>query len=171
MLESFKTAMANQYFKFKMKKIFVNRSCNKEIESFETFLSYGYIDCDLDYSLFALMGLDNDACIIGAISKHYYYNWVEFKFLGNEYVFYPRHETIIPKESFYKSINPKINWSFSKETIYNSFCLKTVVEGKHYIIKKLYNKDSSISDVFENSEIFLFKNKIIKFIGYREPEG
>ena len=111
---------ANRYFIKKTKKVYIEK-CTK-IESFEEYLNHRYRDACYYYSAYSLMGLKSDDFLVrGYIdldnSKDYHHGWVEFKFDENEYVFDSKINSVIPKQEWYESLNPRIDYRKTQKKI------------------------------------------------------
>ena len=115
---------ANQYFIKMTKKVYIE-NCIK-IETFEEYLNHRYCDECYYYSAYALMGLNPDDFLVrGYIDldgyKDYHHGWVEFKFEGNEYVFDSKINDVVPKQEWYESFKPKIDFRETQKKILDDY--------------------------------------------------
>lgn len=115
---------ANQYFKQKTKKVYIEQG--SKIESFEEYLYHRYADNCYYYSAYALMGLKPDDFLIrGYIDlpyrKYYYHGWVEFKFEENEYVFDSMIKGVVPKQEWYERYNPRVEYRKTQKEILDKY--------------------------------------------------
>ena len=106
------------------KKVYIEK-CTK-IESFEEYLNHRYRDACYYYSAYSLMGLKSDDFLVrGYIdldnSKDYHHGWVEFKFDENEYVFDSKINSVIPKQEWYESLNPRIDYRKTQKKILDDY--------------------------------------------------
>lgn len=162
--------LANRYFDRRMRTIFIDRVCAKGIETFEKYLSYRYQDNCYYYSGYAIIGLNNDDYLIRGdlcISDDfiwkdggYSHGWVEFKYMGKEYVFDSMCRSIVPKAEWYEEFNPNVKFKYSKKEIIESFKDKLQNIAKNCYEVKGTNISSYYTDtVYEHGKLFMHGKK------------
>lgn len=182
MIEQLELLMANRYFDRRMRTIFIDRACEKGVETFEKYLSYRYRDNCLYYSGYAIMGLNNDDYLIRGnlcISDDfiwrnggYLHGWIEFNYKGKEYVFDSMCIGVVPKAEWYEEFKPKIKFKHSKKEIIESFKDKLQTVSKNCYEVQGSNISSYYTDtVYEHGKLFIHGEKVKKFIAYDEPSG
>ena len=183
MIEQLELMMANRYFDRRMRTVFVDRCNNaKGIETFEKYLAYRYRDNCYYYSGYAIMGLKNDdylmrgdICIPGDFiwgNGGYSHGWVEFKYIGKEYVFDSMCRGIVPKNEWYEEFKPNVKFKYSKQEIIESFNNKLQILSKNcYKVRSSSIHDYYTVNVYECGKLFMHGEKIKKFIAYDEPSG
>lgn len=186
---------ANRYFSQMTKKVYVEE-CVK-IESFEEYLNHRYQNC-YHYSAYACMGLKpGDFVVRGYIDvngrKYYHHGWVEFKFEENEYVFDSMIKSVMPKEKWYKTYNPRVDYRKTQREILDEYlnerCAFKIKEGFwqfKYIVMNTDKNNIPYHEIIANDKnnghipsalmlarvvIDKYSSEIIRFIAYSEPSG
>lgn len=114
----------NEYFIRSTKKVYIEREYI--LESFKEYLEHRYGDNCYSYSFCALMGLNsNDYLVRGNIDVRghfdYHHGWVEFKYKDNWYVFDSLIYGVTPKDKWYETYKPKIDYKKSQKEILDTF--------------------------------------------------
>ena len=183
---------ANQYFIKMTKKVYIE-NCIK-IETFEEYLNHRYCDECYYYSAYALMGLNPDDFLVrGYIDldgyKDYHHGWVEFKFEGNEYVFDSKINDVVPKQEWYESFKPKIDFRETQKKILDDYLNEKyafkIQDGFwqfKYIVINTDKNDISYNEIIANdrsngyvpsalmlARVVIDDSEITRFIAYSEP--
>lgn len=183
---------ANQYFIKMTKKVYIE-NCIK-IETFEEYLNHRYCDECYYYSAYALMGLNPDDFLVrGYIDldgyKDYHHGWVEFKFEGNEYVFDSKINDVVPKQEWYESFKPKIDFRETQKKILDDYLNEKyafkIQDGFwqfKYIVINIDKNDISYNEIIANdrsngyvpsalmlARVVIDDSEITRFIAYSEP--
>lgn len=162
-----KIKKAERYFKKRMKKIFIDgHSANRE--TFEEYLSYGYIDIGCHCCGYALMALEDDDCLVHLFDCHTF-GIIEFKYKEEYFVFDPQpgYRGVFYRSEWYKKYHPTVDIKLSKKEIVKHMKLQCV-ENERFFIKEFdIHNPHYLADIYETGTIYFDKcNKISKFIGH-----
>lgn len=178
---------ANRYFTQNTKKVYIER--RTKIESFEEYLNHRYRDNCYYYSAYALMGLNFDDFLVrGYIDRNYHHGWIEFKFEENEYIFDSMIKTVIPKQEWYESFNPRIDYKKTQKEILDTYlnerCAFKIKDGFWQFKSIVMNTDKtdiSYNELIANDEsngyvpsalilarVVMYYSRITRFIAYSD---
>ena len=168
---------ANKYFWECMKKFHVCIVGNSGLLSFSEYLSLQLKKHDFYYSIYALLLLGSDDFLVSGIINTLgegwncsnNYNWVEFTFKGNEYVFDSISKTVTLKEIWYSQFKPRNITKTSQKEILDLCIMSnnpTPFVGDTYIISNIIHpslsplanttliiKDSKVSTLFAYDDL------------------
>lgn len=180
-LES-KNNVANRYFVNRMRKIFVDRCVG--IENFDQYLAHRYRTNCYFYSAYAIMGmLHTDFLVRGDITLAddwqwcdggYGHGWVEFSFLGTEFVFDSACQNVVPKEEWYEKFKPENMIKITQKQILEKLIPSThcFERGAFYQIRTETDDETDqnyLVKPFKDAVVFLKRDIIMRFIAYRDP--
>ena len=116
---------ATRYFLMQTKKIYIIHL--DKVMTFKELLECGYKTSCYAYSLYALLGLNEDDFLVRGeinISKdqpNYSHGWTQFKYQDKEYIFDSLQSEIIEKEKWEKRYAPKVLYKKSQKEILDEY--------------------------------------------------
>ena len=180
MFEKLQLKIANQYFDRQMQTVFVDRVCDKGIETFEKYLAYRYRDNCYYYSGYAIMGMkENDYLMRGSLcirgdfiwrNGGYSHGWIEFTYMNKEYVFDSMCGGVVSKKEWYEKFQPNVKFKHSKKEIVESFITKPL-DRNCLEIQNTGIKEFHTVSIYRHGKLLMKNNKVKMFIAYDEPSG